>query len=171
MTSLVHRVYLWASIGSQALVLNLVSVTMLLNKVTVTAHFASLSFGDRSLCLLSAISILPWGFAHNGKWDKNKSPVSYWRFLWIPVVMEDIVICLCLLGLPQNFPNLLTEVCVWLALWPTEQKTTNYLYRTLIEGLCTIESVSQLESCLGSNVLSKNHDIHSSINRWKTCDH
>lgn len=45
------------------------------------------------------------------------------------------------------------------------RKASNYLYRTLIEGLCAIEFFSQLESCLGSNVLSKNHDILSSINR------
>ena len=76
-----------------------------------------------------------------------------------------------LLWFQTHFVNLLTEVCVWLAQWPPVQKATNYLYRPFTEGLCAIESSSQLESCLGSNVLSKNHDIHSSINRWKTCDH
>lgn len=75
--------------------------------------------------------------------------------------MEDTVISLSLLWLQTHFPNLLTEVSAWLAQWPTARKATNYLYRTFIEGLYTIESFSQLESCLRSKVLSKNHDMHS----------
>lgn len=111
------------------------------------------------------ISILSVGLSHEGNDQENKSPASYLSFLLVSGVMENTVVSLCLQYVRLNFSNLPTEVRVWLVQQATEQKAANHFYRTLIEGLWTVESFSQLESCLGSNVLSKNHDIHSSINR------
>lgn len=102
----------------------------------------------------------PWG-----KWPGEQKACQLFPFLLVSGVMENTVVSLCLQYVWLNFSNLLTEVHVWLSPVSNRTRATNHFYRTLIEGLRTVESFSQLESCLGSNVLSKNHDIHSSINR------
>lgn len=165
--------YPWAGIWTQDQVLSLFCVTMLLNKANVIVHSPSsllclLGTGFPVFYLLFPYRLEDLPIMENKTRTKALSvTTAFSRFLlsWRDSYQPLFAVGAAKFSKPANWSPCAAGPVT------NRRKATNYLYRTLIEGLCATESFSQLESCLRSNVLSKNHDIHSSINRWKTCDH